>query len=69
MLADLGVYDRDFAQRIAASAGLRNILVLDYNDIDRRIVHASIVSCLRDYHEYVERVADFVDRAAASGSG
>lgn len=69
MLADLGVYDKDFGQRIAASAGLRNILVHDYNDIDRRIVHASIVSCLRDYHEYVERVADFIDRVESSGVG
>ncbi len=66
MLADLGVYPKDFAQRIAASAGLRNILVHDYNDADRRIVHASILSCLRDYREYIERVADFVDRAAPS---
>ncbi|GAB4471899.1 MAG: DUF86 domain-containing protein [Burkholderiaceae bacterium] len=64
LLADLGVYGKEFAQRIAASAGLRNILVHDYNDADRRIVHASIASCLRDYREYVERVADFVDRAA-----
>lgn len=63
LLADLGVYTKEFAQQIAASAGLRNILVHDYNDADRRIVHASIRSCLRDYREYVERVADFIDRA------
>lgn len=63
MLADIGVYEKDFAHRIAASAGLRNILVHDYNDADRRIVHASISSCLRDYHEYIERVADFIDAA------
>ncbi len=48
---------------------LGNILAHDYNDVDRRIVHASILSCLRDYHEYVERVAGFIDRAAPSPSG
>lgn len=64
LLADLGVYGKEFAQRIAASAGLRDILVHDHNDADRRIVHAAIASCLRDDREYVERVADFVDRAA-----
>lgn len=63
LLADLGVYSKEFAQRIAASAGLRNILVHDYNDADRRIVHAAILTCLRDYREYLERVAEFIDRA------
>jgi uncharacterized protein YutE (UPF0331/DUF86 family) len=60
-LTDLGVYDQPLAERIAASAGLRNILVHDYNDVDRRIVHASIRSCLEDYREYVEKVDRFLD--------
>ncbi|MGH8579295.1 MAG: type VII toxin-antitoxin system HepT family RNase toxin [Gammaproteobacteria bacterium] len=46
MLAHLGIYPNEFAERIARSAGLRNILVHDYNDVDRRIVHASIHTCL-----------------------
>ena len=46
MLADLGVYPNDFAERIARSAGLRNILVHDYNDVDHEIVHQSINICL-----------------------
>ena len=62
MLADLGVYPKDFAEQIARSAGLRNILVHDYNDADRKIVHGSIKSCLRDYHGYVEYVRAFLDR-------
>ncbi|MCL6645753.1 MAG: DUF86 domain-containing protein [Dehalococcoidia bacterium] len=61
----LGVYPQEFADRIARSAGLRNILVHDYNDADRKIVHASITSCLRDYHRYVEYVRDFLDRLPA----
>lgn len=61
MLVDLGVYSSEFAEQIAASAGLRNILVHDYNDVDRRIVHGSIKSCLRDYHRYVEHVRRFLD--------
>lgn len=64
MLAPLGVLPEDFAERIARSAGLRNILVHDYNDAERRIVHGSIADCLRDYHEYVERVSALLDRAA-----
>ncbi len=59
MLAELGVYSREFADQIARSAGLRNILVHDYNDVDRNIVHGSIKSCLRDYHQYLEHLSRF----------
>lgn len=60
MLVDLGVYPKDFASDIARSAGLRNILVHDYNDVDRRKVHASIKSCLRDYFRYLEHLDRFI---------
>jgi uncharacterized protein YutE (UPF0331/DUF86 family) len=60
-LADLGVYPGDFAERIARSASLRNILVHDYNDADRRIICGSVRPCLDDYREYVERVAAYID--------
>jgi len=66
MLADHGVYPKEFADRIANSAGLRNILVHDYNDVDRRIVHASIRTCLQDYHRYLEHLAEFLQRSAGS---
>jgi uncharacterized protein YutE (UPF0331/DUF86 family) len=59
-LSDLGTYDRGFAEQIARSAGLRNILVHEYNDADRKIVHGSIQSCLRDYHRYVKYVHRFI---------
>ena len=62
LLADLGVYTQDFAEQIARSAGLRNILVHDYNDVDRKIVHGSIKSCLQDYHRYLELIGSFLDR-------
>jgi uncharacterized protein YutE (UPF0331/DUF86 family) len=61
-LAPLGVFDDEFAQRIAPSAGLRNILVHEYNDVDHRIVHASITGALEQYHSYVLAVRAFIDR-------
>jgi len=57
-LAALSVYPTEFAEQIARSAGLRNILVHDYNDADRKIVHQSIGACLQDYTRYI----DYVDR-------
>ena len=72
-MADHGVYPKEFAERIANSAGLRNILVHDYYDVDRRIVHASIRTCLQDYHRYLEHVGSFLrglaPRQAGGGSG
>jgi uncharacterized protein YutE (UPF0331/DUF86 family) len=59
-LADLGVYPADFAERIAATAALRNIIVHEYNDIDHRIVHGAIRTTLEDYATYVESVYRFV---------
>ncbi|MFP4684175.1 MAG: type VII toxin-antitoxin system HepT family RNase toxin [Ectothiorhodospira sp.] len=59
-LADVGLCTPEFAREIATSAGLRNILVHDYNDVDRRILHRSIGSCLRDYKRYVEQVEAFI---------
>lgn len=60
MLGDLGVYPMEFAESIASSAGLRNILVHDYNDVDHRIVHGSIRTCLEDYRRYIEYVSGFL---------
>jgi uncharacterized protein YutE (UPF0331/DUF86 family) len=61
-LARLGVYSQAFAEEIAPSAGLRNILVHDYNDVDRRTVHASVATCLDVYPRYVAQVHCFLDR-------
>ncbi|HEY5791368.1 MAG TPA: DUF86 domain-containing protein [Gammaproteobacteria bacterium] len=60
MLPGIGVLPADLAESIARSAGLRNILVHDYNDVDRAIVHASIRSCLEDYRRYLECVDLFL---------
>lgn len=62
LLAELGVYPKDFGEQIGRSAGLRNILVHDYNDADRKIVHSSIKSCLQDYHQYLEYLRRFLER-------
>jgi len=59
-LVDLKVYPPDFGKEISKSAGLRNILIHDYNGVDSRIVHASISSCLKDYQCYIDYVSDFL---------
>lgn len=66
-LADYGAYSAEFAERIAASAGLRNVLVHEYNDADHRIVHRSIQTALEQYTSYVELVQRFLERNADAG--
>lgn len=61
-LADYEVVSSEFAERIASSAGLRNILVHEYNDVDHRIVHAAIRTALEDYTRYVETIQGWVAR-------
>lgn len=63
-LADYDILDRDFADAIAPSAGLRNILVHEYNDVDHRILHGAIGTALAHYHRYVETVRGFMEGEA-----
>ena len=65
-LVDLKVYPPDFGKEISQSAGLRNILIHDYDDADSRIVHASIRSCLKNYQFYIDYVSDFLDKIDGS---
>jgi uncharacterized protein YutE (UPF0331/DUF86 family) len=59
-LGNLAIIPEPLAQRIAPSAGLRNVLVHEYNDVDHRIVHAAIRTALSDYTAYVRAVGDYI---------
>ena len=62
-LADLGVCDREFAQRIATCAGLRNRIVHEYNDLDASKVFDALQAAMRDIPQYLEKVNAYVNRA------
>jgi len=65
-LAELGVCSREFAESVARSVGLRNILVHEYNAVDVAQVHTSIRECLQDYERYVAYVTAFLDKLGDS---
>ncbi len=52
---------REVAEAVAPSAGLRNILVHEYNDVEHLILFESIGRCLRDYPAYADALLSFVD--------
>ncbi len=63
-VAALGVIDEDLAARLAPSAGLRNVLVHAYVDLDVERLVAAVPLAAEQYGEYVREVARWVaDRA------
>lgn len=62
-LAEYNVVPRELAAGIAPSAGLRNILVHEYNDVDHRIVYGSISTTLERFPAYIDGVRGFLGRA------
>ncbi len=61
-LAELAVYSRDFAKQIAPSAGLRNILVHEYDEIDPKKVYISMGKALEQYVRYCDFLLKLLDR-------
>lgn len=61
-LSDLDVYSGEFAQRIAPSAGLRNALVHDYNNLDTEILQKSIGQTIKEFNEYTKYILAFVEK-------
>ena len=61
-LGSLRVLPEDLAQRLAPSAGLRNRLVHEYDDVDDAIVYASVDDAITLYTDYVRIIKNFTDR-------
>lgn len=57
LAAQAGVIDAELAARLAPAAGLRNILVHEYAEVDLRQVAAGVPLALRDFSAYVTAVA------------
>ncbi len=57
-----GVYEREFGEKLAPSAGLRNRLVHEYNKLDEAVVYTSIKHMLEDYPVYVKAIRKFLKR-------
>lgn len=56
-LAKVGFITSDLASALKPSAGLRNVLIHEYTDIDLAKVAAAVPLALRDYGEYIRQVS------------
>lgn len=59
-LADAGILPRDFAIRIAPMAGLRNILVLEYPEVDIAVLKSIVDEQLGDFVEFAAHIEKYL---------
>lgn len=59
-LGRAGILPHDLAERIAPSAGLRNRLVHEYDEIDAAKVLEAVREARRDFRRYVGSVEEFL---------
>lgn len=63
ILGDAGVLEPDLARRMMNAAGLRNILVHQYADLDREKFRKIVMNDLRDVEAYGQAVLAFLRKA------
>ena len=56
-----GIISPELAAELAKSAGMRNILVHQYKDIDSRVVFAAISKALEQYPLYTRQITAYID--------
>lgn len=56
-----GIIAQDLAAKLAESAGMRNRLVHQYDEINTEIVFSAIPKALQQYALYIRQVTDYLD--------
>jgi len=59
-LTELGVYEHEFAERIARAAGLRSRIAHEYDEIDADLVYEAIIAAGKDVPEYIQTIQAFL---------
>lgn len=67
--AAVGAVSHILAQRLAPSAGLRNRLVHEYNEIDDEIVYRAAAGARELYQQYLESVMTFLTQRHEQDAG
>ena len=58
--AEIGALTADLAQRLAPSAGLRNLLVHRYGDIRLDLLASGVAATLSAYPDYIRQVSAYL---------
>lgn len=62
VLAEAGIIPNDFGRRFAPVAGLRNILVHEYVEIDLARIYNYLQKNLSDFDLFAKRIAQFIQK-------
>jgi len=62
LLGEVGVLPDEFAAAFAAAAGLRNILVHAYLDVDLDLVYDMLQGSLDDFVTYSQYIVEYLER-------
>ena len=62
ILSQFGIYGEEFAKKIAPSAGLRNRLVLEYNNTRQDIIYKSVSEAIEQYVKYCDSILKFIEK-------
>jgi uncharacterized protein YutE (UPF0331/DUF86 family) len=59
-LGEKGVLPEDFAERFEGAAGLKNILVHQYDEVDMEKLHKRLTEDLEDFDTFAENIARYL---------
>jgi uncharacterized protein YutE (UPF0331/DUF86 family) len=59
-IGNINILPKEFAKKIAQSAGFRNAIVHGYNNLDKFIVYKTIGDAIRQYSDYCRYVLKFL---------
>ncbi len=62
LLAEFDVFPSDFAEVISKSAGFRNAIVHEYNNLDKGEVYKTVDEAVSQYTRYCEYVMEFLSK-------
>jgi len=66
--SEAGLISGDLAGKLKGSAGMRNILVHEYMDIDDEKVYNALFLAIKDYKEYLKQVEEFIEKLEDANS-
>ncbi len=61
-MGEMGYLEKGFAQRLAKSAGLRNRLTHEYDEIDEKKVYEAMKDCLKDVPKYLAQIDKLIGK-------
>lgn len=62
MLGDLEILPKDFAEEISKSAGFRNAIVHEYNNLDKGIIYKTVGDAIDQYSRYCDFILKFLEK-------